>query len=325
LDEPESQRFYCKKRLATEIQGTIKNAIFQHDDQLLAQQRHGDTLETTLLITDFQRSVLHTLGKNNNRQPIAYSPYGHRFTENGLTSLLGFNGERADPVTGHYLLGNGRRAFNPVLMRFNGPDIFSPFGRGGVNAYAYCLGDPVNRGDPTGGFPVISWLAKQIGLKRTTLGPDLRTRRGVPAAIGKRAFLQVGELEREITKVSIDVQTAVFREDRSILESILDPTKSFSLPQKADIQARKPQESFVEVLRRTTKSDQDNYRELFDYLDKWSVYNRDLIGPLTYAEGKELDPEIIRTYRARLLLAIRQETAGLVEKRSRIRDRYLHA
>jgi RHS repeat-associated protein len=70
-----------------------------------------------------------------------------------LLSLLGFNGERPDPVTGHYLLGNGYRAFNPVLMRFNSPDSLSPFGEGGLNAYAYCTGDPVNKTDQTGHFP----------------------------------------------------------------------------------------------------------------------------------------------------------------------------
>jgi RHS repeat-associated protein len=86
--------------------------------------------------------------------PLAYSPYGHRPAESGLLSLLGFNGERPDPVTGWYLLGNGYRAFNPVLMRFNSPDSWSPFGEGGVNGYAYCAGDPVNRQDSTGHIPL---------------------------------------------------------------------------------------------------------------------------------------------------------------------------
>jgi RHS repeat-associated protein len=40
---------------------------------------------------------------------------------------LGFNGEAHDPLTGHYLLGNGHRAYNPVLMRFNSPDTLSLF------------------------------------------------------------------------------------------------------------------------------------------------------------------------------------------------------
>ncbi|MGW1412282.1 RHS repeat-associated core domain-containing protein [Streptomyces sp. NPDC002403] len=70
--------------------------------------------------------------------------------EAGLVSLLGFNGERPDPAMGWYLLGNGYRAFNPVLMRFHSPDSSSPFDGGGLNPYAYCLGDPINRVDPTG-------------------------------------------------------------------------------------------------------------------------------------------------------------------------------
>lgn len=144
------QRFYCKSRLATEIQGAVQHSVFQHDDQLLAQLRREDLkADTTLLATDHQRSVLNALDATC-LHPLAYTPYGHRPAENGLLSLLGFNGERPDPVTGHYLLGNGYRAFNTVLMRFNSPDSWSPFGEGGMNAYAYCTGNPINFKDPTG-------------------------------------------------------------------------------------------------------------------------------------------------------------------------------
>ena len=150
-DTPECHRFYCKNRLTTEIQGAIGHSIVQHGDFLLAQQqRENNAIDTTLLATDKQRSVLHTLKKNTERQGIAYCPYGHRTALSGLLSLLGFNGERPDPVTGHYLLGNGYRAFNPELMRFNSPDSLSPFGKGGLNCYAYCLGDPINFGDFNG-------------------------------------------------------------------------------------------------------------------------------------------------------------------------------
>jgi RHS repeat-associated protein len=145
-----TQRFYLKERLTCEIQGAIKRSIFQHDDQLLAQQQCQDgAVETTLLATDLQRSVLHLLDATG-PHPLVYTPYGHLPSTSGLLSLLGFNGERPDPVTGHYLLGNGYRAFNPVLMRFNSPDSLSPFGEGGLNPYAYCVGDPVNRSDPSG-------------------------------------------------------------------------------------------------------------------------------------------------------------------------------
>ena len=147
------QRFYCKSRLATEIQGAVQRSVFQHDDQLLAKLRREDAeVGITLLATDQQRSVLNVLDATG-PHPLAYTAYGHRPAENGLLSLLGFNGERPDPVTGHYLLGNGYRAFNPVLMRFNSPDSWSPFGEGGLNAYAYCGGDPRNLADSTGHAP----------------------------------------------------------------------------------------------------------------------------------------------------------------------------
>ncbi|WP_421137637.1 RHS repeat-associated core domain-containing protein [Pseudomonas sp. NFX15] len=148
--QPNAQRYYLKDRLATEIQGVMQRSIMQHDDQLLSQQqRQSGVVETRLLASDQQRSVLNVLDVAR-PHPLAYSPYGHRPAESGLLSMLGFNGERPDPVTGCYLLGNGYRAFNPVLMRFNSPDSWSPFGEGGLNAYAYCVGDPVNLCDPTG-------------------------------------------------------------------------------------------------------------------------------------------------------------------------------
>ncbi|SCW48726.1 RHS repeat-associated core domain-containing protein [Pseudomonas sp. NFACC05-1] len=149
-DQADTHRFYLKNRLATEIQGSTQRSIFQQADLLLAQQQRLDgVVETTLLATDQQRSVLQAW---DTMQPhsLIYTPYGHRARDSSSISLLGFNGERPDPVTGHYLLGNGYRTFNSVLMRFNSPDAWSPFGGGGLNAYAYCLGDPVNQDDSTG-------------------------------------------------------------------------------------------------------------------------------------------------------------------------------
>ena len=145
-------RFYCQHRIATEIQGDAQYSIMQHGDQLLAQQtRQANQYTSSLLATDLQRSVLQTTN-GAEQQTIAYSPFGHHANEHTYTHLLGFNGERADSVTGHYLLGNGYRTFNPVLMRFNSPDSWSPFGKGGINRYSYCLNNPVNYRDPSGHF-----------------------------------------------------------------------------------------------------------------------------------------------------------------------------
>lgn len=143
------RRFYNNKRLTTQIQGASRCSIVQHDNLLLGQQRYGLAPETILLTTDVQGSVIN-LSSVQGINGLVYSPYGHHPAQNELISLLGFNGESVDPVTGHYLLGNGYRAYNPVLMRFNSPDQLSPFGKGGINAYAYCSGNPVGRVDTDG-------------------------------------------------------------------------------------------------------------------------------------------------------------------------------
>ncbi|MFG0393965.1 RHS repeat-associated core domain-containing protein [Pseudomonas sp. zbq_4] len=79
-----------------------------------------------------------------------YCPYGHRKSEGHLTSSLGFNGEPQDQQSGCYILGSGYRTYNPRLLRFHSADSLSPFGKGGINSYAYCAGDPVNFTDPSG-------------------------------------------------------------------------------------------------------------------------------------------------------------------------------
>jgi RHS repeat-associated protein len=106
---------------------------------------------TLLLATDNKNSVLAEIagGKPN---AIAYSAYGQPSAQQEVATGLGFNGELREAHIGWYLLGNGYRAYNPVLMRFHSPDSLSPFGKGGLNAYMYCVGDPVNFSDPTGHF-----------------------------------------------------------------------------------------------------------------------------------------------------------------------------
>jgi RHS repeat-associated protein len=162
LTDTQYKRFYCKNRFATELQGAVKHSIFRHEDQILAQlQSSCELLKATLLVTNHQHSVVHARPPQKTHS-IVYSPYGHRVDASGLHSLLGFNGERVDPATGYYLLGNGYRAFSPVLMRFISPDNLSPFEIGGINSYAYCQGDPVNHADENGHFSIPVRIANQL-------------------------------------------------------------------------------------------------------------------------------------------------------------------
>ena len=180
-----SQRFYRLEHLATEVQGPISQSVLQHGTQLLAlQTREGDNSHSQLLATDQQRSVLRVTDPAGPVQQV-YTAYGHRRVDRGLGSLLGFNGEAVDPVTGHYLLGNGHRAFNPVLMRFNSPDRLSPFGRGGLNPYAYCLGDPVNLSDPAGQFAAIARILTSFS---TLFNSVITLRPGIPFQVALDAL-----------------------------------------------------------------------------------------------------------------------------------------
>jgi RHS repeat-associated protein len=127
-----------------------------------------------LLATDIQRSVIRFSAGT----PRAYTPYGLSHLDGGPMSA--FCGERRDDLTGCYHLGNGHRLYNPTLMRFVSSDSASPFGRGGVNAYAYCGADPVNNVDPTGRFlnRLISAVS-MLSSSATAAGAVTRTARSV--------------------------------------------------------------------------------------------------------------------------------------------------
>ena len=93
---------------------------------------------------------------------VHYTPYGT--ADKDTPGNIGFNGERQDPVSGHIHLGNGYRSYSPALMRFTCPDSMSPFGAGGINPYAYCGGDPVNRADPSGHMSTGQGVGLGLGL-----------------------------------------------------------------------------------------------------------------------------------------------------------------
>ncbi|MCD5974438.1 RHS repeat-associated core domain-containing protein [Pseudomonas quasicaspiana] len=161
---PASTRVYRDGRITTQLEGGQQHSLMESGGHVLAQSTHsGSTVVNSLLGCDQQGSVLQSVTGNQIQRSV-YTPYGGGANEGGLQSLLGFNGEQPDPVTGCYLLGNGYRAYNPVLMRFHSPDTMSPFDSGGVNPYAYCVGDPVNMTDPTGHFSFKKFFKALLGI-----------------------------------------------------------------------------------------------------------------------------------------------------------------
>ncbi|WLH46964.1 RHS repeat-associated core domain-containing protein [Pseudomonas beijingensis] len=136
--------------------------------------------QTILLAADDKHSILAEVAANQNRS-IAYSAYGQQAVQQPITTRLGFNGELREARLGWYFLGKGYRVYNPILMRFHSPDSWSPFGKGGLNAYMYCAGDPVNFSDPTGH---IKFFGKPLSFSRSVTN--------APSTSGLSDFLCAG-------------------------------------------------------------------------------------------------------------------------------------
>ncbi|WP_346400683.1 RHS repeat domain-containing protein [Pseudomonas syringae] len=192
--EDRDLRFYRDGELANQLGSHIQSTFMRGDDYLLAEQQID---RTVLLATNDSDSVLGEVDANGiNRR--WYTAYGHASGEDAPLGKLGFNGELAEADTGWQMLGNGYRAYSPVLMRFNSPDSWSPFGEGGVNAYAYVEGNPVGRRDPSGHVGLFTPLKLLYrALKKT---PTLTTKspgvEKIPALLTTRGSKEVTKLSK---------------------------------------------------------------------------------------------------------------------------------
>jgi len=141
------QFFYKGNKLSTLYTSAGQHTIVSANNQNLYETT-SQTSQTRLLATDAQDSTVIT--ESESQAPLAYSPFGHDSCPPASPILSRFTGQSWLPSAIGYLLGNGHRLFNPGLMRFHSADGLSPFGNGGLNAYAYCGNDPINRSDPSG-------------------------------------------------------------------------------------------------------------------------------------------------------------------------------
>ncbi|WP_455887554.1 RHS repeat-associated core domain-containing protein [Pseudomonas rustica] len=136
-------------QLTSIINGSSKRSKFSTSSGCHAEIETSENKSAaSLFASDYAKTVTFAKDKNE-LKALQFTAYGHVADSSSNFTTL-FNGEHLDGLTNSYHLGSGRRLYNPLLMRFISPDIFSPFEHGGLNAYAYCLGDPVNLSDPTG-------------------------------------------------------------------------------------------------------------------------------------------------------------------------------
>lgn len=134
------------------------------------------------------------IGNSSALHRLIYTPYGYHVSANTGKGQCKFNGEMQDDLSGNYFLGNGHRIYSPIQMRFISYDQLSPFGRGGLNGYAYCSNDPINFTDPTGRVRFqrtpepatrsTSWIRTQsnrIYNSLTSVASRMRGRRSYPS------------------------------------------------------------------------------------------------------------------------------------------------
>ncbi|MBA6111634.1 RHS repeat-associated core domain-containing protein [Pseudomonas asiatica] len=142
-------RFFMQHdRVHTALSGDAAVVCMRGQAGVLAETRlEQETARSALLAADCGDSVV---GVRSQGQPeaVTYNAYGYHNANDIPLHRPAFNGHLL--LWYLYLLGNGYRAFNPVLMCFQSPDSQSPFAAGGLNCYAYCAGDPVNFSDPSG-------------------------------------------------------------------------------------------------------------------------------------------------------------------------------
>lgn len=178
IDGALSRSFYSADQLTHEQTGNDSLQRVADGDALFALNQVTKGLRQTSLVgTDAQGSV--RLQANSVIRTPAYTAHGATVATTEHVPF-GFTGERREPLTGWYVPG-GHRPYDPVLMCFLAPDSDSPFGRGGLNPYAYCAGDPINRVDPDG-HSWVNYAIAGIGIALSAIALIPGLQAALPAA-----------------------------------------------------------------------------------------------------------------------------------------------
>ncbi len=154
-----SHRFYDGQRMVNEQSDQGWLTLMRAGSTVFAQTLLSQAVRTLVIsASDGQGSVQIETGDSNCF--VGYSAHG---LDNGTAqSRVGYAGEVRETDSLLYMPGSNR-PYDPCLFMFLSPDSASPDGAGGLNRYAYCSGDPVNRVDPDG-HAWWNWVVAGIGL-----------------------------------------------------------------------------------------------------------------------------------------------------------------
>lgn len=155
-----ARRFYRGDQVINErnADGSLLTLV-RSTGGVFAESRLSQSIRTVRLTgCDGQGSV--RLESDHETRLVSYAAHG---SDDGTAQgRVGYAGELRDLAGDLYYPGS-YRPYDPVLMLFLAPDSASPLGAGGLNRYAYCGADPVNRVDPNG-HSFWSWIGAAAGL-----------------------------------------------------------------------------------------------------------------------------------------------------------------
>ncbi|MCF3156752.1 RHS repeat-associated core domain-containing protein [Pseudomonas juntendi] len=166
--------FYQTSKLTTVIGNDQKRSMLRIEALPLAELSEKEASSTKLLATDEMGSVLIVRTPDDMQINHSYTAFGYNHKLPAEFAAIGYNGEFMLENMHLYLLGQGHRGFSTEIGRFIAPDnAGSPFGRGGINAFTYCLNDPMNRKDETGMWSIFkprTWFRNTQTKKDQRLG-----------------------------------------------------------------------------------------------------------------------------------------------------------